>query len=85
MSKEKEFVEYLLKSILDKPDQIVVEVSESEKVNVMTIRASEDEYGKIIGKKGKVINSIRTLVAAISTTGNKRWVLDVPGKKDSNR
>ena len=84
MNKEKEFVEYLLKSILDKPEQVVVEVSESEKVNVMTIRASEDEYGKIIGKKGKVINSIRTLVAAVSTTGSKRWVLDVPGKKDSN-
>ena len=82
MSKEKELVEYVIKALVDKPEEVSINLIEEEKTNVIEIKANSTDYGKIIGRKGRVVNSIRNLLAVTSRDSGKRWVLDVPDKED---
>ena len=59
----KEFLEYILKGFVQKPEAIEVEESEDEEGKItLFIKADEDDVGRIIGKQGKIIRSIRNLI-----------------------
>ncbi|MEI8067776.1 MAG: KH domain-containing protein [Candidatus Shapirobacteria bacterium] len=55
-------LEYILKAIVEKPEEISVTSEEVEDVTVFEISAPSEMVGKIIGKEGKVIKSIRTIL-----------------------
>jgi len=57
----KEFIEYLVKSIVKNPDQVVINETKEADATIYTIAAAQDDIGGIIGKKGRVINSIRNV------------------------
>ncbi len=81
MTEERDFVEFIVKKLVDKPEVVDINLIEGEKTNVLEIKADINDYGKIIGKKGKVVNSIRTLLGIVGRESGKRWVLDVPNKE----
>ncbi len=58
----KDTLGYLLTSIVDHPDDIVIEEQTTEDRTVFTIRANPEDIGKIIGKSGRIIRAIRDLV-----------------------
>lgn len=74
----KEFVSYIVKNLVDYPDEIQVEVVEENFNKVVRITGNQGDYGKIIGKKGRIINSIRSLLMVLVRESDKRWVIDVP-------
>ena len=80
--KQVEFVEYVVKLLVSKPDQIKVSVKEGNHTNVIEVQAAVEDYGKIIGRKGRFINALRILLGVISRESGKRWVIDVPDKED---
>lgn len=57
----KEFVEYLLKAVVNKPEELTVEETREGTVVNIKICAAEEDMGIIIGKGGKTIRSIRAL------------------------
>jgi predicted RNA-binding protein YlqC (UPF0109 family) len=57
----KEFVEYLLKAIVTKPEELTVEETREGTVVNIKICAAEEDMGIVIGKGGKTIRSIRAL------------------------
>ncbi len=62
MNNIKDTLEYILKSIVPNPDEITVDSQESDGLTIFEISAPEELIGKIIGKEGKVIKSIRTIL-----------------------
>lgn len=58
----KTILTYILKSIVEKPDAIKVDAEEKEGIVYFTIAADLADYGKIIGKEGKIIRSIRNVM-----------------------
>ena len=59
----KELVEYIVKSLVENPDKVKVSTEEeSEKVTILNIEVDSNDLGKVIGKGGKIANSIRTKV-----------------------
>ena len=82
MEKEKEFVEFVTKALVKHPEEVTVGFREDPEAYTIEINVSQEDCGKIIGKKGKVISSIKTLVSLISSDREKKWILDVPDKKD---
>ncbi len=73
--KLKELAEFLIKSIVLDTDSIVVEERESDNsVLLLVAKVNEDDIGRIIGKDGKVINSIRTLLQEASSLKNEQYV-----------
>ena len=73
----KELVEILAKALVDRPDQVNVTQSETDKsVHLQLIVAPED-MGKVIGKQGKIANAIRTLVKAAAVKDGRRVHMDI--------
>ena len=63
----KELVEYIVKSLVENPDKVKVSTEEeSEKVTILNIEVDSNDLGKVIGKGGKIANSIRTIVKSAS-------------------
>jgi predicted RNA-binding protein YlqC (UPF0109 family) len=73
----RELVEYLTQSLVSDPDAVSVEEVESGRVLVYEVTVGEDDVGKIIGRQGKVIRAIRTVVKAAATRAGTRVDVDV--------
>ena len=74
----KQFVEFIIKQLVDKPGKVKVDQDKpDEKTIALTVEVDKDDIGKIIGKKGKNINAIRTLVTALGAKDDKRTTLQV--------
>ncbi len=73
-----EFIEQAIKLLVDKPDEVNVDVVETEQRLIYELTVGEGDYGKVIGKQGRNISALRTLVFAINAKeGGKRARLDV--------
>ena len=77
MTEIKEFVEYLIKLIVDKTEEVEVSEKSGEKTIVFEIRVNKQDFGKILGKHGKNIQAIRTLMNAVSAKAGKRATIEV--------
>lgn len=73
----KEFIEYIVKNLVDKPDEVQVNTIHSERTVICELRVGEGDLGKVIGKHGQTARSIRLLVAAVSAKQRKRAVLEI--------
>lgn len=74
----KEFIETVVKQLVDKPDEVDVKMVESEQRIIYELTVGDGDYGKVIGKRGRNISAIRTLVFAINAKeGGKRARLDI--------
>ncbi len=73
----KELVEFIAKSLVDDPSQVQVsEVSGSGSI-IIELRVAPEDMGRIIGKNGRVVNSIRTLLRASAARQGKRVTLEI--------
>ena len=73
-----EFIEQAIKLLVDKPDEVKVDIVETEQRLIYELTVGEGDYGKVIGKQGLNISALRTLVFAINAKeGGKRARLDV--------
>ena len=71
-------LEDIVKSIVDKPDEVKININESENTIVYELNVGEGDLGKVIGKKGRNVNSIRTLLSASNAKeGGKRAILEI--------
>ena len=64
----KDFVEYVARALVEAPDEVSVEdgVEDDEGRQVIELRVAADDRGKVIGKKGRMAHSMRTLLSAAS-------------------
>jgi len=74
----KELLEGIIKAIVDKPDEVNIDLTESENTLIYELKVGEGDIGKVIGKKGKNVGSIRTILsAATAKEGGKRAILEI--------
>jgi len=73
----KEIVEYLVKLIVDKPEEVKIAEKQGEHVIMFEIQANKQDFGKILGKQGKNTQAIRTLVNAVSAKAGKRTIIEI--------
>lgn len=73
----KEFIEYIVKSLVNKPGEVRVHEVNGEKIVVCELTVGNGELGKVIGKHGQTARSIRTLLAAVSAKRGKRVILEI--------
>jgi predicted RNA-binding protein YlqC (UPF0109 family) len=73
----KELVEYLVKGLVDKPEEVNITQTEGESVTMIEIRVAPDDAGKVIGRDGRIANAIRTLVKAAGSKSQKRVTVEI--------
>lgn len=70
-------LEYLAKSIVDNPDDVTVEESISGKTVQLGLRVHPDDIGRVIGKQGRVANSMRMILRVAAAREGKKVEMDV--------
>lgn len=73
----KELVEYIAKSLVDKPEAVEVKETQGESVTILEIRTAPEDSGKIIGREGRIANAIRTIVKAAAAKQQKRITVEI--------
>ena len=74
---EKELVEYIVRSLVDQPENVEVNVIEGEKSTILELRVSPDDIGKVIGKQGRIAKALRTILSATATRSGKHASLEI--------
>jgi predicted RNA-binding protein YlqC (UPF0109 family) len=73
----KEFIEYMVKHLVDKPEEVQVNEIVGERTVVFELRVGDGDMGKVIGKHGQTARSIRILLSAAAAKQGKRSVLEI--------
>lgn len=73
----KEAVEKIINALVDEKDAVEVSEETGERANVIKVRVAESDMGRIIGREGKTIKAIRSLLFFAGQKHGKRFVLDV--------
>jgi hypothetical protein len=74
----KEFVEFIAKHLVDNPESVEVKLkSEEENKISFTLQVGPSDVGKVIGKRGKTAQAMRTLLTAIAAKEDKRAILEI--------
>ncbi len=74
---DQQFVEYVVKSLVEYPDDVVVERTIDEKGVLLTLTVNPDDLGRVIGKRGGTAQSLRTLLRALGTKNDARYNLKI--------
>jgi len=73
----KELIGQMAKSLVDKPEEVVVTEVDGERTTVYELRVAPSDLGKVIGKQGKTARAMRTILSAAGTKLGKRCVLEI--------
>ena len=73
----KELVEFMAKALVDNPAQVEVTEIAGRDTSVFELKVAKEDMGKIIGKKGRNAQAMRTLLNAASAKFKKRVVLEI--------
>jgi predicted RNA-binding protein YlqC (UPF0109 family) len=73
-----DLLEYLVRSLVDEPDKVRVEgFEEDDGTVVLELHVSDDDVGKVIGRGGRTIEAVRTVMRASATREGTRVLVDV--------
>jgi len=73
----KELVEFVAKSLVDKPDAVAVQQRPEGNMTVLELRVAKEDYGKIIGKQGRTVKALRSLLTAACAKNGLKYSLEV--------
>ena len=74
----KDVVEYIVKSLVKHPDQVVITEKTSEGITVYEVKVSEEDTGRVIGKNGRIAKAVRAVVkAAAAINDDKKVTVDI--------
>jgi uncharacterized protein len=74
---DQQFIEFIVKSLVGKPDAVVVERRIDEKGVLLELTVDPEDLGRVIGKRGATAQSLRTLLRALGTKNDARYNLKI--------
>lgn len=73
----KELVAYLAKALVDRPDEVTVDVADEDRAWLFELTVDESDLGKVIGKEGRTARALRTVLAAAAAKIERRAILEI--------
>lgn len=71
----KNFVEFVVKNLVSNPDAVSVNMIDEGNCKVIKVNVLPEDMGKVVGKNGRVANSIRTVVRSVARKNNEHYVI----------
>ena len=68
-----EIVKYIVNALVENKEAVSINSSETEKETVITVKVAKEDMGKVIGRHGKIAESIRSIVKTASSGTGKRY------------
>lgn len=72
-----DLIGFIARSLVDKPDEVIVEEFDEDGEMVIELTVAEEDLGKVIGKQGRTARALRTILAAVSVKQQKRYTLEI--------
>lgn len=72
-----ELVEFIAKSLVENPDEVVVNEVEGSQSVIIELKVAQEDMGRVIGKQGRIAKAMRTIVKAAAIKDNKRVVVEI--------
>lgn len=72
-----ELIRYMAVNLVDKPDEVRVELVEERQANVYELEVAESDLGKVIGRGGKTARALRTVVQTCAPPSRKRTLVEI--------
>ncbi len=79
---DQQFVEYIVKTLVNNPDKVVVKREIDERGVLLSLSVDPEDVGRVIGKRGATAQSIRTLLRVLGTKNGARYNLKVVNTDD---
>jgi uncharacterized protein len=79
---DQQFIEYIVKSLVGNPEDVIVDRIIDEKGVLLTLTVNPEDLGRVIGKRGVTAQSLRTLLRALGTKNNARYNLKIVNNDD---
>jgi len=73
-------VEYLVRGLVDDPGAVGVRATERDRLVIIEIRVAEEDLGKVIGRRGRIVGAIRTLARAAALPDGRRVMVEIVQK-----
>ena len=72
-----ELVNQMARALVDKPEMVTVHELKGRNTSVIELRVAKEDIGKVIGKKGRNAEALRTILGAAATKERKTYVLEI--------
>ncbi|MFO7945341.1 MAG: KH domain-containing protein [Armatimonadota bacterium] len=72
-----ELVEYMVRALVDNPEQVSVREIKGQSILVYEVDVAEEDLGKVIGKNGRIANALRTIVKASAMKQQKKATVEI--------
>ena len=82
---DQQFIEYIVKSLVSNPDDVVIERRIDEKGVLLELTVNAEDLGRVIGKRGITAQSLRTLLRALGTKNDARYNLKIVNNDGDER
>ena len=73
----REFIEYIVRSLVDDPSQVRVTEIEGSNTIIYELHVAQEDMGRVIGKGGRVANAMRTLLRVVAARQGRRATLEI--------
>jgi predicted RNA-binding protein YlqC (UPF0109 family) len=73
----KDLINYIVKALVDHPEQVTVTEIAGDQTSVLELRVAKTDMGKVIGKRGRTAQAIRTILSGASGKAGKRYILEI--------
>jgi predicted RNA-binding protein YlqC (UPF0109 family) len=73
----KEFVAYLVKNLVDQPNEVNVDIYDGDRSTVVEIRLAPTDVAKVVGRQGRTIKALRTIAMTVGARFNRRVRVEV--------
>ena len=73
----KDLVVEIVRALVDQPEAVSVNEIESNQTSVLEVSVAKTDLGKVIGKRGRTANAIRTILSAAAGKRGKRYILEI--------
>jgi predicted RNA-binding protein YlqC (UPF0109 family) len=81
----RELVEFIVKALVDKPEQVEVKETAGETVTIIEVKTAPEDSGKVIGREGRIANAIRTITKASAAKKNVRVTVEILTEDNGSR
>ncbi|KAF0134531.1 MAG: nucleic acid-binding protein [Candidatus Saganbacteria bacterium] len=79
----KDLIEYIVKALVDKPEEVNIQETGSESVTVIEVKVADEDAGKVIGREGRIVNALRTIAKAAGAKDRKRITVEIITKEEN--
>ncbi len=73
----KELINCIAKALVDNPEQVEVQEIKTQQTLVLELKVAKDDLGKVIGKKGRTAQAMRTILSCASAKTKQRVILEI--------